>query len=71
MRSKLKGLIASAIALALLTASCSLFLSPEKDEKVAINSLSFSKTTLSLGIGGIEYLTLAINPSEAKKSAHI
>lgn len=71
MRSKLKGLIASAIALALLTASCSLFLSAEKDENVAVNSLSFSKTTLSLGIGGIEYLTLSINPSEAKKSAHI
>ncbi|MCD1654442.1 Ig-like domain-containing protein [Treponema zuelzerae] len=59
------------VLISFLTASCSLFLSNDKDESVTVKSLAFSKTTLSLGIGGIEYLTLSINPTEAKSNARI
>jgi hypothetical protein len=42
-----------------------------KSPAATINSLAFSKTTLSIGIGGADYLGLSIDPAEAKKSANI
>ena len=56
------GIGAFALILALMAASCSLFAGGSSDS-VKVESLSFSKTTLSLGIGGIEYLQLTIKPA--------
>jgi len=69
-KNYVKGICVLALILTLVTASCS-FLSGGSSDIVKVESLSFSKTSLSLGIGGIEYLTLSIKPSEAKKKARI
>jgi len=64
------GIGALALILTLMAASCSLFAGGSSDS-VKVESLSFSKTTLSLGIGGIEYLQLTIKPADAKKNAKV
>ena len=64
------GIGVFALILTLMAASCSLFAGGSSDS-VKVESLSFSKTTLSLGIGGIEYLQLTIKPADAKKNAKV
>ncbi len=73
MRNRIlaRSIIALALIFSLMTASCSLFLSGETNESTSIDSLSFSRDTLSLGIGGMEYLSLSIRPTDAKKNARI
>lgn len=54
----------------LLFTSCSLFMAP-KVEDVKVNSLAFSKQNTTIGIGGIDYVRLSINPESASKSVKI
>lgn len=62
---------ALALILTLTSASCSLFQNEDTPKKTSVSGLSFSSSTLSLGIGGVKYLGLTIQPSEAKASASI
>lgn len=68
--NKARSLSALALILVLVTASCSLFLD-QNATKVTIESLAFSSSTLSLGVGGVGYLSLTVQPSDAKRSALI
>lgn len=65
-----KGITASALILALVFTSCSLF-TVDKPKATTVQSLSLSRTTLALGVGGVEYLSLSIQPAEAKKNAQV
>ena len=61
------------LLLTILT-GCSLFMNPEdgqKDDaagKVPVTSLRFGKSSVSLGIGGMEYIPLTISPANATDS---
>lgn len=63
-RKIVKGL--SFVFVLLSITACSLFNLEEKSSSATVSGLAFSKTTLSLGIGNMEYLKLSIQPAEAK-----
>lgn len=67
---KYNSLYLLVLTLVLCVGSCSLFMTPIKPS-VQVDSLSFSKSSLSLGIGSVEYLSLTIKPNEAKSGAKI
>lgn len=67
----LRGIIAITVILTIVVSSCSLFLTGDEGTNVDIESMTFSRTSLSLGIGGMEYLSLSIRPMDAKKNAKI
>jgi len=51
--------------------SCSLFMNPtdgnknSESQKIAVTNLRFGKSSVSLGIGGMEYIPLTISPANA------
>lgn len=59
------------IGVLLCIASCSLFLNPENGQKgaaggsIPVSSLRLGRTTVSLGIGGMEYIPLTVTPANA------
>ena len=64
------GYITICILLSII-AGCSLFLDPKEGQKnaqngsAAITALRFGRTSVSLGIGGMEYIPLTVSPSNA------
>ena len=70
MKTIVQKLCAAAVGAVVLAASCmscSLFMTEEADLK----SVSFNKANVSIGVGGIEYLQLSIEPSDEQKNASV
>lgn len=51
--------------------ACSLFLSSPDEQKETITSLKLSKSTVQLGVGGIEQITLSMNPTNLQRNATV
>lgn len=68
-----KTLVAAITAVLFLLPNCTMFqsMNGSDDDKASIDSLTFSKTSLTLQVGEMDYLKITMKPSSEQKSAVI
>lgn len=64
---KIKLIRFMGMLLGIVITSCSIFFPPDKNITIKVDSIALSKTSLSIGIGSVDYLVVTINPKEAKE----